>query len=678
MKRFIFALVLPVIVLAGCRSKVELKPDATTFSVNPMFGSDMVLQREMMVPVWGRGLPGEVIGLEINGKKYAVKVNRKGKWIMRLQPIPVGGPYTMKITGKVNTITFTNVMSGDVWICSGQSNMQWPVSRALNSDKEIDAAEYPNIRLFSVKRKVSPKLLDKLEGKWVECSPETVGSFSAVGYFFGRDLYQALKDVPIGLIHSSWGGTPAEAWTRKNCLNASPMFYAILQRHDEKIKAYPENLKIYKQALAEQKKSGKKYSPYHNDTGTRGLTGGWEDKDYCDRKWPTMDLPRLWEDVMNIDGVVWFRKTVDIPKDWTGKKLTLKLAMIDDFDRTYFNGKLVGKTGSENPDAWETPRVYTVPAKLVKPGKAVIAVRVFDRYGGGGIYGYGMKMSLTPADAESGIDLSGKWKYQVSLKLIPKTSGRLRPPYSDLDPHRPSGLYNAMINPIIPYAVKGAIWYQGESNAGRAYQYRYLMPAMIQCWRHNWGQGDFPFLIVELANFKKAIDYPVQSTWAELREAQNMTADKLDGVGVASAIDIGEAGNIHPKNKQDVGKRLCLAALKIAYGKDIVHAGPKYDSMEIDDHKIIVKFKNVGGGLVAKGGPLKRFAVAGKNQKFYWANAVIEGDTVQVSSPEVRHPVAVRYAWSDNPAGCNLYNKAGLPATPFRTDDWPGITYDRR
>ena len=287
-------------------------------------------------------------------------------------------------------------------------------------------------------------------------------------------------------------------------------------------------------------------------------------------------------------------------------------------------------------------------------------------------------MSLTPADAESGIDLTGKWKYRVSLKLIPKTSGRLRPPYNNLDPHRPSGLYNAMINPIIPYAIKGAIWYQGESNAGRAFQYRYLMPAMVQCWRHNWGQGDFPFLIVELANFKKAIDHPVQSTWAELREAQNMTADKLDAVGVASAIDIGEAGNIHPKNKQDVGKRLCLAALKIAYGKDIVHAGPKYDSMEIDDHKIIVKFKNVGGGLVAKGGPLKRFAVAGKNQKFYWANAEIEGDTVEVSSPEVRNPVAVRYAWSDNPAGCNLYNKAGLPATPFRTDDWPGITYDRR
>ena len=529
MKRVFIAAVLLAISGFGCQWCSELyspEPNATKFSVNPIFGNEMVLQREMRVPVWGKGVPGEIVAVQIDNKKYTATVDKNGKWMIHTRPLPVGGPYIMKIVGKSKVITLKDILSGDVWICSGQSNMQWPVIRAKDAKKEIAAANYPNIRLFTVRRTVSGKPLDTVHGKWVKCSPATVRGFSAVGYFFGRELYKSLKDVPIGLIHSSWGGTPAEAWTRHDYLEANPMFKAILDRHAKRVKDFPQNLEKYKKDMAEYNK-----------------------------------------------------KMAEIKKS------------------------------------------------KIKPKKRI---------------------------------------------------RRPRYPYSVKHPHRPSGLYNAMINPLVPYGIKGVIWYQGESNASRAYQYRSLLPAMINSWRKSWNQGDFPFLIVELANFTKAQNKPVNSAWAELREAQNMTATKLPACAVASAIDIGEAGNIHPKNKQDVGKRLKLAALKTAYGKDIVFSGPTYKSSEIKGDKIIITMNNIGGGLVAKGGDLKRFAIAGKDKKFVWANAVIKGSTIIVSSPEVKNPVAVRYAWSNNPEGCNLYNKEGLPAIPFRTDSWEGVTFKRR
>ncbi len=529
MKRVLIAAVLLVISGFGCQWCSELcspKPNATKFSVNPLFGNEMVLQREMNVPVWGKGVPGEVVAVQIDNKKYTATVDKEGKWMIHTRPLPVGGPYVMKISGKKKVITIKNILSGDVWICSGQSNMQWPVIRAKDAKKEIAAANYPNIRLFTVRRSVSEKPLDTVKGKWVKCSPATVGSFSAVGYFFGRELYKSLKDVPVGLIHSSWGGTPAEAWTRHDYLEANPMFKTILDRHEKRVKDFPQNLEKYKKDMIDYKK-----------------------------------------------------KIAEIKKS------------------------------------------KTKPKKRIR---------------------------------------------------------RPRYPYSAKHPHLPAGLYNAMINPLIPYGIKGAIWYQGEANAGRAYQYRSLLPAMINSWRKSWNQGDFPFLIVELANFTSAHDKPVNSTWAELREAQNMTAAKLPACAVASAIDIGEARNIHPKNKQDVGKRLQLAALKTAYGKNIVASGPTLKSSKIEGDKIILEMDNVGKGLIAKGGTLKRFAIAGKDKKFVWADAVIKGSTIIVSNSKVKNPVAVRYAWSNNPEGCNLYNKEGLPAVPFRTDSWEGVTFKRR
>ena len=672
MKRLLITAVLLAISISGCQWSSE--KDATKFSINPLFTNGMVLQREMRIPVWGKGGPGEIITVEINNKKYTTTVDRNGKWMLKTNILPAGGPYCMKISNKNDLIILKDVMCGDVWICSGQSNMEWPVNKVRNAKKEIAAANYPNIRLFQVSHIASIKPLYAVQGKWTKCTPATVKKFSAVGYFFGRDLYKYFKNVPIGLINSSYGGTPAESWTSYDSLSSNPMLKSILVRHKKKLKDSSAKFKAYKKQIIAWE--NEKNNSYHIDSSIKGIKGAWQKANLDDSKWGNMKLPKHWESMMNIDGVVWFRKAVVIPREWSGKKLILNLAMIDDFDVTYFNGVKVGQTGTKNPDAWNIPRKYIIPAELVKPGKAVIAVRVFDRFAGGGIHGDENDMSLVAPALKKSIKLAGNWKYKVALKLPPtKLRRKPRAPYNAKHPCSPAVLYNAMINPLIPYGIKGAIWYQGESNARRAYQYRTLLPVMINCWRKAWNQGNFPFLIVELANFRKAKSYPVNSTWAELREAQNMTAKQLFSCGIASAIDIGNAKNIHPKNKQDVGKRLQLAALKIAYGKDIVFSGPTYKSSEIKDNKIIITFDNIGGGLRAHNGNLKRFSIAGKNKKFVWAKAEIKGKTVIVSSPEIKNPVAVRYAWSDNPEGCNLYNREGLPAIPFRTDSWQGITF---
>ena len=487
-----------------------------------IIGDNMVLQQDQKVSIWGWADPGEevMVGVSWHNMKWAVTADRNGKWEYKMNPPKTGGPYEMTLSGK-NTITIKNIQVGEVWICSGQSNMQWSVQNSNNAEQEIAAADYPNIRLFTVQREVAEQPKSDCTGEWTLCSPETVPGFSAVGYFFIRELHQKLG-VPVGMIHTSWGGTPAEAWTRRGVLKSDTDFRPVLERYDEAIKKYPEAKKEHEKKLEQ------------------------------------------WKEV-------------------------------------------VAKAKAEGTKA---PR-------------------------------------------------------------------RPREPFGPGHPHSPSGLYNAMIAPLIPYGIQGAIWYQGESNAGRAYQYRKLFPAMIKNWRKDWGQREFPFLFVQLANFKPVKPDPNESDWAELREAQLMTL-AVPNTGMATIIDIGEADNIHPRNKQDVGKRLALWALAKTYGKDIVYSGPLYQSMEVKGNRIILHFDHVGSGLVAADGePLKSFAVAGADRKFVWADAKIEGDTVVVSSDQVSEPVAVRYAWADNPV-CNLTNKEGLPASPFRTDQWPGITVDAR
>lgn len=677
MKR-ICVLLLGILILSGCLTTRPEQPTATNLKVANLISSNMVLQRGVKTRIWGTADPRGTVFVKINGQDKWANTDGEGKWEVTLDPMPEGGPYTLIIEGKT-PIKMTNVMLGDVWICSGQSNMQMSVTSSNDAANEIKNANHPNIRLFSVPRKVSSTPLEKVIGTWEVCSPKTIPGFSAAAYYFGRKLNKDLK-IPIGLIHTSWGGTPAEAWTTIDSLKDNVEFKPIVERFNAAMKNYPEKLKLYKKRVEEWKANLKKENKKtrHDDPGNTGFAKGYAKLDFDDKSWKTMKLPQTWESIMDIDGTVWFRKEITIPPKWQGKDLTLKLAAIDDFDTTYFNNEKVGGIGKENINSWKTPRVYPVSGKLVKQGKAIIAVRVFDHFGAGGIAGSG-DMEISPKNAKP-IELHGKWKYFVEKALSPGALFSARGPRAPMGPghsHSPAGLYNAMIHPLIKYPVKGAIWYQGETNAGRAYQYRNLLKTMITDWRTAWKQDAMPFFVVQLANFMAPAKEPEDSAWAELREAQTMVLD-LPNTGLALAIDIGNANDIHPKNKQDVGKRLALSAEKIAYGKDIVHSGPTFDSMTLEGSKIRINFQNTGTGMIAKGGELKHFAIAGKNKKFVWADAVIDGDSILVSSPKIKKPVAVRYAWANNPEGCNLYNREGLPAVPFRTDDWKGLTAGKR
>lgn len=678
MKKLLLSAVLVSLIATGCVTVLP-KSTATNVKSHSLICDNMVFQRNMPIVVWGTATPDGIVNVSLNGEKASVKTEATGKWKLELAPMKAGGPYELTIAGK-DKIVFKNVMLGDVWVCSGQSNMGVAVKRSNNGHKEIKNANYPNIRLFSVPRAVSDKPLESVKASWKVCTPANIPSFSAVAYFFGRKLNKDLK-VSVGLIHTSWGGTPAEAWTTYNTLANDPDFSPITDRYKKAIKKYPEAVKKYQEALKVWKKM-KKGKKTHTDPKNTRFVKGWASVSFNDSDWKSMKVPKIWEEQgLKIDGLVWFRKEIEIPKAWEGKELMLHLGAIDDFDTTYFNGVKVGATGIDTQEFWIHPRKYKIPAKLVKAGKAVIAVRVFDHFNVGGfVPTEPMRIFSFSLEGGKEIALKGQWKYRVAEAMDPKELVKRRKPRSPFGPghrHSPSGLYNAMINPLIPFRIKGAIWYQGESNASRAWQYRKLMKAMIIDWRNKWKQGDFPFFIVQLANFAAAKNQPIESAWAELREAQVM-AMELPKVGLAVTIDIGEAKDIHPRNKQDVGKRLALAAEKIAYGMDIVYSGPTYKFMKVDGDKIIITFDNVGGGLVAKGGLLKRFAIAEKNGKFVWADAKINGNTVIVSSPEVKKPTAVRYAWSHNPDGCNLYNKEGLPASPFRTDKRKSVTYGKK
>ncbi len=627
---------------------------ASSLQLGKIFGSNMVLQRDMFIPIWGKAEPGAHIHIFFAGWQASTTTKACGNWKILLPEYAAGGPYEMTVSGPDTTITFTNVNIGDVWIASGQSNMQWTVKDSKNAEQEIAAANYPNIRLFYVPRHVSglPEW-DVSGGEWQECSPETVPEFSAVAYFFGRELFQEL-DVPIGLIHSSWGGTPAESWTSAGMLKTIADFKSTAEKV---LTEHPD----YELLAEAQKPLDDLYNRLVYSSND-GIKKGVHERTFNDKDWHVMQVPGWWEQdsLPGYDGSVWYRKTIELPKSLKGKDLEVHLARMTHFDIVYFNGAEIGSSRLD-----QQLRTYTVPGDLVRRGKNVLAVRITNRYGNGGFAGPAEEMYLQVAGSDSTLmPLSGEWTYSGDYEqpLPQRTS------YA----HRPSALYNAMIAPLIPYGIKGAIWYQGESNASRAYQYRELFPKMIEDWRVRWGQGYFPFFYVQLANYTDVVDEPGESTWAELREAQCMALD-YPNVGQAVTIDIGQADDIHPRNKQDVGKRLALAARQIAYGQDIVHSGPMYKSMQINDGKVFLTFDHVGSGLVANGEKLAGFAIAGPDSQFIWADAVIQGEQVVVSHPFISEPIAVRYAWADNPV-CNLYNKEGLPASPFRTDAWKGIT----
>ncbi len=645
-------------ILGLCISAAAEEPQQKPF-LHPLFTDNMVLQRDVKTPVWGWAAPNTKITVELDGKQVACQSGADGKWLAELPAHKAGGPFVLNVTG-TDTVACKNVMLGDVWICSGQSNMEMGIRPCMDGDKEVADANYPDIRLFTVPKKIAfePESVfyptQPSQAKWLICSPETVGAdgwggFSGVGYFFGREIYKATK-IPVGLIHTSWGGTIAEAWTSLEGLKTVPDFKDSLASFEEQVKSIKSGQFDFAKEMDAWWKS--------NDPGSKA---GWEKADLDISDWKPMEgQPQNWENagLPNFDGVVWLRKTVELTEAWANVEATLSLAMIDDIDTTFVNGTVVG--GMDN---WQARRIYKLPKGALKTGANVIAVRVLDTGGGGGFHGDPNTMTLT-AEGQTAIPLTGTWQYKVAAPLAD-----LKPAPRKLDgnPNQTTVLFNGMISPLLPFAVKGAIWYQGESNAGQPVVYRRLLPAMIQDWRNRFGVGDFPFLIVHLANFMDIQKTPIQDGWAQIRESQYLISRDVKNVGLASAIDIGDEKDIHPKNKQEVGRRLALIACARTYGQNVLCSGPVFKSMEVKGNEIILKFDNAGGGLMAKGDKLTGFAIAGEDRKFVYADARIAGDTVIVSSPDVAAPAMVYYGWANNPV-CNLYNKEGLPAVPFRTN----------
>ena len=619
-------------------------PAQAKVTMPAIFTDNMVVQRDQPVNIWGWADKGETVEVIFNGQKKKAKAAKDGTWRLQLKPMAYGGPFEMTIIGKGNVIQLQNILIGEVWLCSGQSNMEWTVNSSNNASEEIAQASYPMIRSFNVTREVSITPKSDLNGKWEVCSPETVANFSAVGYYFARNLYQEL-DIPIGFINSSWGGTDIETWTSGDAFSKLPeQFsnrYQKIDNFDEFIRNNEEGKQKYQKALQNE----------------RGIPEGWYKADYDKSSWEVINVPGLWEGTLGaVDGYVWFSCDFELPSELAGNAAKISLAAIDDADITWVNGAKVGETNGH-----AIVREYNIPQGLLKAGKNTVAVRVLDTGGGGGIHGNANDMYLSVAGNR--LPLAGNWKYKSSV--INTDFG-----YVEMSPNMlPTLLYNAMINPIISFGIKGSIWYQGENNAWAAYNYRTLFPTMINAWRAKWGY-DFPFYWVQLANFMQKEKEPGDSDWAKLREAQTMTLS-LPKTGQAVITDIGDADDIHPRNKQDVGRRLALIALNKDYGKDVVYSGPTYKSMQVSGDKAIITFDNVSGGLNVKSkyGYIEGFAIAGADKKFYWSKAYQDGDKVVVYSDKVKNPVAVRFGWSNNP-DINLYNDAGLPACPFRTDDW--------
>ncbi len=684
-------------------------PAAADVTLPSIFGDNMVLQQDMPLKVWGWAAPDEKVSVKLADKEQSTQADKNGDWSVTFEPLKAGGEaIEMTVTGK-NTLTLKNILVGEVWICSGQSNMEFRLVSAKDAKKEIEQSDYPQIREFSVEHIPCAIVARDLKGKWAVCGPKTSADFSAVGYFFARELHKDLK-VPVGMIHSSWGATASEPWTSREGLKDVPWFQSVLKEYDAFTRDMADARTPEEARAAADKIPAAWIQKYrHHDPGNKGFKLGYASADFDDDAWKEMKLPDIIQNhVPKVNGAFWFRRAVDVPEKLAGKELLLNLGPVDDFDTTYFNGQVVGGIGPETPNAYGVPRSYKVPGNLVKAGKNVIAVRVFDWAGNGGINGRPEQMKLLVLDESPThetvkeqppvADLSGAWKYKTELAL-PQMEF-LNPPGTA---GSPCGLYNGMIAPLTKFPIRGAIWYQGESNSGAAIKYRTVFPALIKDWRAKWGQPEMPFLFVQLANFMARADQPTESCWAELREAQLMTL-ALPKTGMAVTIDIGDAVDIHPKNKQDVGKRLELAALAQAYGKDVIYSGPIYKSMKIKGNRVRLSFDHVDGGLKARlnelvwishispkspgnptdqvdrGEKLVGFSIAGEDRKFVWANAFIVGDTVVVWSEKVDKPKAVRYAWADNPA-CNLYNQKDhasyLPASPFRTDDWPVLTTDK-
>ncbi|GHU68316.1 hypothetical protein FACS189413_04900 [Bacteroidia bacterium] len=653
MKKTIFSLYLFVFCFVHIQAQLR---------VAGIFADNMVIQQNEPVKIWGWADAGENITVKFAGKTATTKTQKDGAWEIVLPAQKTAStPFILEIKTKKEVLKFQNILIGEVWLCAGQSNMEWTVKQSANSEKEIAAAGYPEIRSFRVPKGIKNTPQKNLSGKWEVCSPETAGNFSGVAYFYARELYKQLG-VPIGIINASWGGTDIETWMdgktieslRATSLPMKPYSAEVMNNIETYINENKGSREAFNQAMAADPALDEKWF-----AGNFDFSG-----------WSEITVPAEWggTPLALVDGQVWFKYEVDIPPAYENLPAILSLGTIDDLDKTWFNGEFLGENAG-----WDTPRLYPIKKGKLRAGRNVITVRITDNGGGGGMWSPSEDIFLKIIDGEKShtISLAGQWKYKESVtntqyKVLEISPNMLY-----------SCLFNTMINPITKFRIKGAIWYQGENNVGRAYAYRTLFPAMINDWRTHWGYG-FPFYWVQLANLYPHPATPPESDWAELREAQTMTLS-LPKTGQAVIYDIGDAHSIHPLNKQDVGKRLALHAFKKEYrnleNSTFNPESPSYKSSEIVGNKMVISFNLYGSKLKIKDtfGYLRGFAIAGKDKKFVWAKAELDGDKVAVFSPGIPNPVAVRYAWANNP-DANLFNTEGLPVTPFRTDNWQGKT----
>jgi sialate O-acetylesterase len=616
----------------------------------------MVLQRDSKINIWGWANAGEKVAVKFNGKTFRTVTSTDGKWNVILPAMKAGGPYSMVITGK-NSISISDILIGDVWFCSGQSNMVLTMERVKEKyPKEISAANYPEIRNFFIPT-VSDvtRIHDDLPaGNWVTASPKDVLGFGAITYFFAKSIHTEYK-VPVGIINSSVGGTPIEAWISENRLKEIPQYA-------ERVQKFRDTAYLNRMLRPASASTGQIMQQPDRDSD-KGMSGPkpWFDTTYVPNGWKKFWLPGYWADqgVKGLNGIVWFRKEIDLPPSMTGKPAKLFMGRIVDADKVYVNGILSGSITYQYP-----PRRYDLPSGLLKPGKNIIVVRITNNSGKGGFV---PDKPYFLTSGEERIDLRGEWLYKVGQAFKPAMSMGAGPAFSMQN--EPTGLYNTMVAPAISYSVKGFLWYQGETNTSKPSEYQYLLPALISDWRTKWKQGELPFLFVQLPNFMEVQYLPSESQWAELRSGQ-LKSLSVPNTAMAVTIDVGEWNDIHPLEKKIVGDRLALAARKLAYGNnDIVCSGPLFKSARSEGNTIIIEFESTGSGLIVKGGgELDQFAMAGADKKFLWAKARIEDNHIVVWNDEIDDPVYVRYAWADNPEGANLYNAEGLPASPFEAN----------
>ena len=629
----------------------------------------MVLQQNEEVRVWGKGKADSELKITGSwGQETSTVVDPQGSWSATIKTPIAGGPYTLQVESSSQRTLIEDVMVGEVWLASGQSNMEmplqgWPPRDPIdNSEEEVANARYEGIRMFTVAKQYTTKPIDSLQGQWEVSSPESAKMFSATAYFFARRVHQELK-VPVGIIHTSWGGTPAEAWTSKKKLRELGDFNVIIESFDN-----PQTLQETEEWYGKASRVAMPQSPEAWDRADFG-DAGLAESTYDDAFWLEIDLPDRFDEFEDFttDGVFWFRKEFTITD--ASQAFTLNIGPIDDMDATFINGVKVG--GMAGPGYWNVPRTYEIPSGVIREGKNVIAIRAIDT-GGGGAVGD----DITIESGSEHISLAGKWKflpiaeqYQGAFYVynLDKAAILERPKLLEVDQNTPTVLYNSMLSPVIPYKIKGAIWYQGESNVGRAEQYTRLFPAMITDWRERWGY-DFPFYYVQIAPFRyHPFDDPERDQSQQLRDAQRRTLS-LPNTGMVVTMDIGNFTNIHPGNKQDVGRRLAGLALSNDYEAALVSSGPLYKSHRTEGRSLFVTFDSVGSGLMAQGDRPSGFEIAGSDGQFYEASATIVDNEIRLTSRKVQRPVHVRYAWRDNGIA-SLYNKEGLPASSFSSQD---------